>query len=68
MHCDKKKISIDNNLEKQIEGIKKEIQTSYGKGLKGVLSIQWGYNRSFHSESDVTVETDKGYYQRCTRL
>ena len=29
---------------------------------KGVLFITWGYNRGFHSKSDITVETEHGKF------
>jgi len=55
-------ITLDDNLENQMVKLNQTIKDSYDTGSKGVLFIQWGYNRGIHSKSDITVKTDKGSY------
>ena len=50
------------DLEKEINRLRQVMADAYSTGPKGVLFITWGYNRGFHSTSDITVRTDQGSY------
>lgn len=54
--------AVNEDLEKQIANLRQVMNDAYSTGPKGVLFITWGYNRGFHSRSDITVETDQGSY------
>lgn len=58
--------SLNNSLgfSQQIKDVSKvvnELETT-SDTASGVLFITWGYNRGFHSKSDITVETPDGKY------
>tara|TARA_R110000868_G_scaffold32343_4_gene117675 strand:- start:8336 stop:9643 length:1308 start_codon:yes stop_codon:yes gene_type:complete len=50
------------DLEKEINRLRQVMADAYSTGPKGVLFITWGYNRGFHSNSDITVRTEQGSY------
>ncbi len=50
------------DLEKEIARLRQVMNDAYSTGPKGVLFISWGYNRGFHTNSDITVRTDQGSY------
>ncbi len=50
------------DLEREITRLRQVMNDAYSTGPKGVLFITWGYNRGFHSTSDITVTTDEGSY------
>lgn len=53
-------LETEKDIDAEIVKIKKAIADSYTQGLQGVLFITWGYNRGFHSKSDIKIETPEG--------
>lgn len=49
-----------DEANKRIKELNKVIAETYKEGPKGILFIHWGYNRGFHSKSDITIKTDEG--------
>jgi hypothetical protein len=60
--CDQPKLITNSDLDQEIKDLESIMNNSHKFGKKGVLFIHWGYNRGYHSRSDITVKTDKGSY------
>jgi hypothetical protein len=48
------------SIDEQIASHTKLLKSIGPDESKGVLFIQWGYNRGFHSDSDITIKTPQG--------